>query len=55
MQHDVAKDGQKTLAELDEYRYGKAIDSFSSGKPTSMTLDDVKVLVEWKLYGAKFL
>lgn len=42
----TAKDGQKTLAELDKYRYGEAIEAFAS---SDMTLDDVKVLVEWKL------
>ncbi|KAK4229740.1 hypothetical protein QBC38DRAFT_508011 [Podospora fimiseda] len=46
-----AKDGQKTLAELDNYRYGAAIETFPV---KSMTLDDVKVLVEWKLRHGKF-
>ncbi|KAK4170288.1 hypothetical protein QBC43DRAFT_197690 [Cladorrhinum sp. PSN259] len=46
-----AKDGQKTLAELDDYRYGKAIQTFPV---EPMTLDDVKVLVEWKLRHGKF-
>ena len=46
----LAKGGQKTLAELDRYRYVDAPQSFSlqsAGKV--MGLDDVKSLVEWKL------
>ena len=50
----AAKDGQKTLAELDSFRYGDATRTFgdqqSASKP-HMNLDDVKTLVEWKLYG----
>ncbi|KAK3943700.1 hypothetical protein QBC46DRAFT_306842 [Diplogelasinospora grovesii] len=51
-----AKAGQKTLAELDQYRYGEALDAFGSGKvkATCMGLDDVKTLVEWKLRHGKF-
>ncbi|GAB1310284.1 ADA HAT complex component 1 [Madurella fahalii] len=50
-----AKPGQKTLASLDQYRYGKAIDTFGSGDTNvSMALDDVKTLVEWKLRHGKF-
>ncbi|EON98563.1 hypothetical protein UCRPA7_5938 [Phaeoacremonium minimum UCRPA7] len=50
-----AKGGQKTLAELDRYRYVDAPQSFSlqsAGKV--MGLDDVKSLVEWKLRHGKF-
>ncbi|KAK3393759.1 hypothetical protein B0H63DRAFT_491569 [Podospora didyma] len=53
-QSKPAKSGQKTLAELDRYRYGEAVDAFGSGKKASMTLDDVKTLVEWKLRHGKF-
>jgi len=47
-----AKPGQKTLASLDEYRYKTAPDTFGAGGSTKlpMGLDDVKALVEWKLY-----
>ncbi|KAK2590243.1 hypothetical protein QQS21_012074 [Conoideocrella luteorostrata] len=47
-----AKPGQKTLGELDAYRYGKALWIFSreEGGPREMTLSDVQTLVEWKLY-----
>ncbi|KAK3382950.1 hypothetical protein B0T24DRAFT_515514 [Lasiosphaeria ovina] len=49
------KPGQKSLAELDQYRYGEALDTFALGKTESaMGLDDVKVLVEWKLRHGKF-
>lgn len=45
-----AKDGQKTLQELDEYRYGEAVKMFSGDEPEqAMHLDHVKTLVEWKL------
>ncbi|KAL2023661.1 hypothetical protein VTK56DRAFT_1818 [Thermocarpiscus australiensis] len=45
-----AKAGQRTLASLDKYRYGEALDTFGSGNADkSMCLDDVKLLVEWKL------
>lgn len=50
----TAKPGQKTLASLDEYRYGAAIDTFGTGDPdaagVAMGFDEVKTLVEWKLY-----
>ncbi|KAK3903885.1 hypothetical protein C8A05DRAFT_14179 [Staphylotrichum tortipilum] len=50
-----AKPGQKTLASLDQYRYGTALDAFGSGnRGTPMSLDDVKTLVEWKLRHGKF-
>jgi hypothetical protein len=46
-----AKPGQETLASLDHYRYGTALDAFGSEDPgTAMDLDHVKKLVEWKLY-----
>ncbi|KAL1842538.1 hypothetical protein VTJ49DRAFT_5014 [Mycothermus thermophilus] len=45
-----AKPGQQTLASLDEYRYGAALDAFGPANPDAvMGLDDVKTLVEWKL------
>lgn len=46
----TAKPGQKTLAELDRYRYDEAPALFaatSSSRP--MQLGDVQTLVEWKL------
>jgi len=47
----LAKSGQKTLLELDEYRYVEAPKVFGAKKSTKeMSLDDVKILVEWKLY-----
>ena len=48
----IAKPGQKTLAELDEYRYDEAVKAFGSEKAgtRSMGVDEVKTLVEWKLY-----
>ncbi|KAF7546231.1 hypothetical protein G7Z17_g8575 [Cylindrodendrum hubeiense] len=50
-----AKDGQKTLQELDDYRYDEALKTFSTVKPQHpMDLDDVKLLVEWKLRHGKF-
>ncbi|KAK4451775.1 hypothetical protein QBC34DRAFT_378181 [Podospora aff. communis PSN243] len=53
-----AKPGQKTLSELDEYRYVEAINTFtptnSSSKAPPMTLDNVKLLVEWKLRHGTF-
>ncbi|KAM7207733.1 Protein of unknown function (DUF1479) domain containing protein [Naviculisporaceae sp. PSN 640] len=49
-----AKPGQKTLAELDEYRYGEALDLFRPGKAKPMEIDHVKTLVEWKLRHGKF-
>jgi hypothetical protein len=49
--HLAAKPGQETLASLDKYRYGAALDAFGSGTPdAAMGLDEVKKLVEWKLY-----
>ncbi|TFA98304.1 hypothetical protein CCMA1212_009981 [Trichoderma ghanense] len=50
-----AKDGQKTLSELDRYRYVDAVETFSlKGQKREMDLDDVKMLVEWKLRHGKF-
>ncbi|KAL2136630.1 hypothetical protein VTI74DRAFT_2659 [Chaetomium olivicolor] len=50
-----AKAGQNTLASLDGYRYGTALEAFGSGnKSRPMSLDDVKTLVEWKLWHGKF-
>ncbi|KAH0494905.1 hypothetical protein TgHK011_008484 [Trichoderma gracile] len=50
-----AKDGQRTLSELDQYRYVDAVETFSLKKQKrEMNLDDVKMLVEWKLRHGKF-
>ncbi|KAM0743244.1 hypothetical protein ACQRIT_003421 [Beauveria bassiana] len=51
-----SKPGQKTLQQLDEYRYGTAMANFAAGasSPKEMTLEDVKLLVEWKLRHGKF-
>ncbi|KAK7430242.1 hypothetical protein QQZ08_003217 [Neonectria magnoliae] len=50
-----AKEGQKTLQELDDYRYDEALSIFSIAKPErAMNLEDVKALVEWKLRHGKF-
>ncbi|KND91336.1 hypothetical protein TOPH_04048 [Tolypocladium ophioglossoides CBS 100239] len=50
-----AKPGRKTLQELDQYRYVDALDMFGSDKSQrEMTLDHVKLLVEWKLRHGKF-
>ncbi|KAK4202490.1 hypothetical protein QBC40DRAFT_42692 [Triangularia verruculosa] len=48
------KEGQKSLSELDAYRYGEALELFASEKPQQMTIDDAKLLVEWKLRHGKF-
>lgn len=46
----IAKGGQRTLQELDNYRYKDALDAFnSSAKSRPMKLDDIRNLVEWKL------
>ncbi|ROV93370.1 hypothetical protein VMCG_08375 [Cytospora schulzeri] len=51
----VAKPGQKTLAELDKFRYEEAPSLFAIKKAgRSMQLNDVKSLVEWKLKHGKF-
>ncbi|KAF9771434.1 hypothetical protein IL306_010923 [Fusarium sp. DS 682] len=50
-----AKGGQRTLLELDNYRYNDALDVFNSTtKSRPMRLDDIKTLVEWKLRHGKF-
>ncbi|KAI1204816.1 DUF1479-domain-containing protein [Annulohypoxylon truncatum] len=49
------KSGQKTLLELDRFRYHDAITLFHSEKTRQpMTLDNVKTLVDWKLRHGKF-
>ncbi|KAI1743441.1 hypothetical protein F4680DRAFT_375987 [Xylaria scruposa] len=49
------KAGQPSLLELDEYRYGIAVEKFQSDKPRrQMEHDDVKKLVDWKLRHGKF-
>ncbi|KAI1090208.1 DUF1479-domain-containing protein [Rostrohypoxylon terebratum] len=49
------KPGQKTLLELDQFRYHEAISLFHTEKTSSpMTLDNVKTLVDWKLRHGKF-
>ncbi|ETS81191.1 hypothetical protein PFICI_06193 [Pestalotiopsis fici W106-1] len=51
----TTKAGQKTLSELDEFRYEKAPEQFRSQSPKrTMTHDDVKTLVDWKLRHGKF-
>ncbi|XXH05491.1 hypothetical protein Hte_011921 [Hypoxylon texense] len=50
-----AKPGQKTLVELDQFRYRDAVDLFQSkNSKQQMKLDDVKALVDWKLRHGKF-
>ncbi|KAL1873028.1 hypothetical protein Daus18300_004169 [Diaporthe australafricana] len=50
-----AKSGQKTLAELDRYRYVEAPAIFASTKSSqAMQLGHVQTLVEWKLKHGKF-
>ncbi|KAF5019560.1 hypothetical protein F66182_8433 [Fusarium sp. NRRL 66182] len=52
---NVVKDGQKTLEQLDQYRYNDALHTFNSSKQAHpMNLDDIKMLVEWKLRHGKF-
>ncbi|KAI5917853.1 DUF1479-domain-containing protein [Camillea tinctor] len=49
------KPGQKTLLELDKFRYGVAPACLQSEKPQrGMTHDDVKTLADWKLRHGKF-
>ncbi|RGP68450.1 hypothetical protein FSPOR_5329 [Fusarium sporotrichioides] len=49
------ENGQKSLKDLDEYRYNEALGTFDAGKRIRpMTIDDVKTLVEWKLRHGKF-
>ncbi|KAK2598586.1 hypothetical protein N8I77_011986 [Diaporthe amygdali] len=50
-----AKPGQKTLAELDRYRYVEAPAMFATTRSScTMQLGNVKTLVEWKLKHGKF-
>ncbi|KAI0009431.1 DUF1479-domain-containing protein [Xylariaceae sp. FL0662B] len=50
-----AKSGQKTLLELDKFRYDDAVAVFQSENPKrQMKHDDVKMLVDWKLRHGKF-
>lgn len=47
---NAAKDGQRTLAELDRFRYVDAVETFDLENPKrDMNLEDIKTLVEWKL------
>ncbi|KAG5917302.1 hypothetical protein E4U61_002867 [Claviceps capensis] len=50
----TVKPGQKTLLELDAYRYGDALGAFRVENPPEMTLVQVQDLVEWKLRHGKF-
>jgi hypothetical protein len=46
----VAKSGQRTLEDLDNYRYNDALDIFNSNRRVRpMALEDIKTLAEWKL------
>ncbi|KAK2046917.1 hypothetical protein LZ31DRAFT_180469 [Colletotrichum somersetense] len=50
-----AKAGQKTLRELDQFRYVEAPALFSQEEPKrAMNHEDVKCLVDWKLRHGKF-
>ncbi|KAI3395095.1 hypothetical protein diail_1775 [Diaporthe ilicicola] len=50
-----AKSGQKTLAELDRYRYVEAPALFAPSKSSqAMQLGQVQTLVQWKLKHGKF-
>ncbi|KAL7926782.1 hypothetical protein ACQKWADRAFT_278567 [Trichoderma austrokoningii] len=50
-----AKDGQKTLSELDHFRYIDAVETFDLKNPKrDMALEDIETLVEWKLRHGKF-
>ncbi|KAJ0297296.1 hypothetical protein COL5a_009328 [Colletotrichum fioriniae] len=50
-----AKPGQKTLKELDHFRYVEAPTQFSEYEPKrGMDHDDVRLLVEWKLRHGTF-
>ncbi|KAG6078196.1 hypothetical protein E4U15_004377 [Claviceps sp. LM218 group G6] len=50
----TVKPGQKTLLELDEYRYGDALGALRVEDPPEMTLAQVQDLVEWKIRHGKF-
>lgn len=44
------KDGQKSLEELDRYRYDEAPKVFADKKTKhGVDIDSIKLLVEWKL------
>jgi hypothetical protein len=46
----TAKDDQRTLSELDHFRYVDAVETFDLKNPKrEMDLEDIKTLVEWKL------
>lgn len=45
----AAKPGQKSLAELDEFRYSTAPAMFGAAGGRAMVQDDVLTLVAWKL------
>lgn len=50
-----AKPGQKTLLELEQFRYRDAVTAYGSeGSKSTMALNDVKTLVDWKLRHGKF-
>ncbi|PNP46346.1 hypothetical protein TGAMA5MH_02382 [Trichoderma gamsii] len=50
-----AKDGQRTLSELDHFRYVDAVATFDLKNPKrEMDLEDIKTLVEWKLRHGTF-
>ncbi|KAL1855754.1 hypothetical protein VTK73DRAFT_8486 [Phialemonium thermophilum] len=45
-----SRHGERSLLDLDEYRYGEAVATFGSTPPKrEMELEDVKTLVHWKL------
>ncbi|KAF4999169.1 hypothetical protein FGRMN_2628 [Fusarium graminum] len=49
------KNGQRTLEDLDKYRYNDALDTFNYNRRVRpMNLEDIKTLVEWKLRHGKF-
>ncbi|KAI1804720.1 DUF1479-domain-containing protein [Daldinia bambusicola] len=51
----TAKPNQKTLLELDRFRYHDAVNTYRlEESKQSMTLNDVKTLVDWKLRHGKF-
>ncbi|KAG6041525.1 hypothetical protein E4U17_001701 [Claviceps sp. LM77 group G4] len=50
----TVKPGQKTLLELDAYRYGDALGAFRVEDHPEMTLAQVQDLVEWKLRHGTF-
>lgn len=47
----AARKGQQSLLELDNYRYGQALEEYGLGRAGSreMDLDAVTKLVSWKL------